>query len=179
MSEKSDTHKNFDTFNYFFSSLIVSCCFILALPKMSNNPSTLLFCYFFVAFSIVALFLNWYWGPSIDIATHQKKMFFYILPALLFIIISLIGSFLMISNNKTRIQYGFVTNYYYKFNLITIWLILLECYLFYNLYSMIKNKDTTNQKLQIYLIAIICFCFLSYFIIWSNAIGLAYFSADG
>jgi hypothetical protein len=163
---------NTETFNYFFSALIVSCCFVLVIPKMSNSPNTLLFCYFFITFSVISLFFNWYWS------VNKPEILYYILPSLLFIVVSLVAAFLMVSNNKLKIQKGYVTSYYYKFSLVSIWLILIECYLFYYLYRMISNK-IDDEQLKLYMIVIICFCCLSYFVTWTNTIGLTYFSADG
>ena len=165
--------ENYITFNYFFGSLIAACSFVIVLPKMSNNPNTILFCYFFISLSVICLFLNWYFKKIDD----RPKMVYYVLPSVLFIIVSIFSSFLMISNNKTKIQKGFVTDYYYKFNLITIWLILIECYLLWQLYDII-NKGL-NGNLKLYMFGILCFCALNYFIIISNWIGLYYFSADG
>ena len=164
--------KNYETFNYFFGSLIVACSFVIVLPKMSSNPNTLLFCYFFIALSVSALFLNWYFYEK----NFRSEMNYYMLPSVLCIIITIFSSFIMISKNKTRIQNGSVTNYYYKFNLITIWLILVECYFLYLLYTLIIKND---KLVKFYMIVIFCFCALNYFIILSNSIGLYYFSADG
>ena len=162
---------NFETFNYFFMSLIGSCCFILALPYMSKYPNPLLFSYFFIMISVIALFLNWYFYQD----TYSNEVIYYILPSLLFIVISLFGSFLLISSNKQNITYGNVTNYYYRFNLVTIWLILIECYLFYHLYLIINDSENA----RVIMIMIISFCILNYFTTWSNYIGLKHFSADG
>jgi hypothetical protein len=164
--------KNYDTFNYFFASLIAACSFVIVLPKMSSNPNTLLFCYFFIALSVLALFLNWYFYKE----EFKDDMNYYMLPSVLCIIITIFSSFIMISKNKTKIQNGSVTNYYYKFNLITVWLILVECYFLYVLYNLIKKK---NDYVKFYMIVIFCFCALNCFIIASNSIGLYYFSADG
>jgi len=177
---------NFNTFNYFFSSLIISCCFVIILPNMSNNVGTLLFCYFFIALAAVGLFLNWYFKENKNNPTqetvYRPGILMYIAPSLLFILISIIYAFVVISTYSLNIKQGFVTTYYYKFSIITIWLFLIECLLLYNLYAIINKlndlKDE-NNTLKINMIGIICFCFLNYFVIWSNAIGLASFSADG
>lgn len=161
---------NFNTLNYFFMTLIGSCCLVLALPYMANYPNTLLFCYFFIMVSVIALFFTWYFYGK-----NKASMIYYVLPSLLFIATSLGAAFLMISANKTKITAGNVTPYYFKFNLVIIWLILIECYLFYHLYKLI---DEGNSAKNIMLI-IITFCILNYFTIWSNSIGLKYFSADG
>lgn len=162
---------NFDTFNYFFMTLIGSCCLVLALPYMSKYPNPLLFCYFFIMISVIALFLNWYFDEKIN----KELIIFYVLPSLMVIVLSLCGSFLLISSNKNNITNGNVTNYYYKFNLVTIWLILIECYLFYHLYLVIDDE----KNARVVMLMIISFCMLNYFTIWSNYIGLTHFSADG
>jgi hypothetical protein len=181
-NESSILDENYNTFNYFFGSLIGACSFIIVLPKMSSNPNILLFCYFFMALSVIALFLNWYFkkigsteNGTTEYSKEHNKMVYYVLPSVLFIIVSIFSSFIMISNHKIRIQNGYVTDYYYKFIMISIWLMLIECYLLWNLYDMI-NK---GGNLQLYMIIIICFCTLNYFIILSNWIGLSYFSVDG
>ena len=166
MSSNTSLGTNFETINIFFATLIVSCCLVMALPTMAQYPNVLLFCYFFIMISLVALFLNWVF--------EKKTPIYYILPSLLFIVISLIVLFLLVSFNKSKISQGYVTNYYYKFSLISIWLVLIECYLFYHLYQSI-NTDSV----KIITIIIISFCVLNYFTVWSNFIGLKYFSADG
>lgn len=155
--------QNATKFNYFFGSLIAACCFVIILPKMSRNPGTLLFCYFFIALSVFLLFLNWY---------KIGKNEIYVNISVFFIIVSIFFSFIMISTNKTKIQNGTVTDYYYKFNLISIWLIAIECYLLFQLHNL-------NRDLKGYMFIILCFCTLNIFIVISNWIGLAHFSADG
>jgi hypothetical protein len=163
---------NYHTLDYFFKALIFSCCLVLTIPSISKNPNTMLFCYFFIAISLIVLFILWYYkNPQ-----KLDYLLMFCLPALLFIIISILSSFIVISNNRTNIQKGLVTKYYYKFNFITICLILIESYLYFNIISeILKNRNPPQAQT----IAIVCFCVLSYFIIWSNSIGLSHFSADG
>jgi hypothetical protein len=168
---------NYNAFNYFFRSLILSCCFVMFLPPVSANPNNLLFCYFFIALSVIALFLTWYYKNS-DPA-RQSNIFWYILPAVFFIVASLFASFSVILTKREIIQLGNVNDFYYKFNTITSVLILVECYL-YNTLNNVLDLSPVNPKVFImYDICIFTFCLINIFVIVTNSIGLSSFSADG
>ena len=89
----------------------------------------------------------------------------------------------MISSFKKKIQSGNVTDYYYKFTLINVWLLTLECAMLYMLHVQISKAIEGDNNMittcYVYTLAIICFCVLSFFVSWSNVIGLKNFSADG
>jgi hypothetical protein len=171
-TENPNLKYNYETIQYFFTALIISCCSVLLIPSMSKYPNPLLFCYFFIMISVLALFLNEYFSYN---DKKQETLLYFGIPSLLFIVFSVGGAFLMISNYKTQINDGNVTKYYYTFKFVTIWLILIECYLFYHLFNMIK----TGKNPKTIMVLIIIFCILSFFTIWSNIIGLKYFTADG
>jgi len=175
--------EKYNVFDYFFKALILSCCIAMFIPGISSNPNNLLFCYFFIAFSVISLFVTWFYKEGDDPTSihYQTKILWSITPALLFIVSTLFGCFYIIMTNRENIQKGHVNDFYYKFNAITSALIIIECYLYDLLHrSMNETSAEKSDRVSImYNISILGFCLLNIFIIITNSIGLSSFSADG
>ena len=174
---------NIKMLNSFFLALIISCCFVLVLPSTTYTVSTVLFCYFFISICIGGLVLTWYYLTSEENNFQKTLITNCQATSAALIIVTLIYSFFMISSFKKKIQSGNVTDYYYKFTLINVWLLTLECAMLYMLHVQISKAIEGDNNMittcYVYTLAIICFCVLSFFVSWSNVIGLKNFSADG
>ena len=174
---------NYKMFTYFFSALILSCCIVMFFPAITNNPNNILFCYFFIAFSLVSLFVTCYFNPLINQDDNYLTTYLtYISPAFLFIFITVFYCFIIILKNKEIIQKGNVNDFYYKFNTITVVLIILECFFLNRLYDLFETNKKSNgsqKNVVLYNIIVLAVCSLNIFIMASNSIGLSHFSADG
>lgn len=170
------TNENAKMFSYFFMSLAASCSLVTILPGISTQPNNLLFCYFFIIFSAIGLFISWYMQSKDD--GEKTRNIYFLLPPLVFIFFSVLSCFTIISINGEVIQKGNINNFYYKFNIVTTLLIVLEFYIYYTISRRIQSKSD-NKPLLMYNITLTSISFLIIFIAISNSIGLTSFIVDG
>ena len=166
--------KNKDMLNYFFSTLATSCIIVIFIPSIAKQPNNLLFCYFFIAFSVIALFLNWSYAELNDKQKPLENIPYYFC-ALLFIFSSILTGYIVTNLNKKKLE-SRVYDQYYGLIVISNILLLFSFYYFYQMANM-EIKD--RSKMVIYNIFISAICFLNIFVTITNSIGVSRFSADG